>query len=47
MGLASVVPSELLPLFTWKQLETLVTGNPEIDIDLLMSKTVREYQNRT
>ena len=38
-----VVPMNILNLFSWKQVETMVCGAPDIDVDLLMSKT--EYEN--
>jgi len=38
-GLAQVVPSRLLTLFTWDELEVFVCGHPEVDIDLLKSCT--------
>jgi len=37
-----VIPILPLGLFTWRQLEVLCTGNPEVDIDLLRDKT--EYR---
>ncbi|KAF0700488.1 Aste57867_9018 [Aphanomyces stellatus] len=40
-GLGMVVPLRLLRLFTWMELESLVCGTPEVDIDLL--KTCTEY----
>ena len=42
-GLSQVVPSSLLTLFTWDELETFVCGYPDIDISLL--KSVTEYNN--
>jgi len=41
-GLASIVPFNFFSIFTAKQLEILITGNPDIDIDLLREKT--EYR---
>jgi len=38
-GLASVVPFLYLSVFTWQQLEVAISGNPDIDIDLLKDKT--------
>lgn len=38
-GMATVVPMRILQLFSWQQLEVLVSGNPKIDIDLWKSKT--------
>lgn len=34
-GLATIVPIVLLPLFTWQELELMVCGKREIDIELL------------
>ena len=42
-GLSIVVPLNLLNLFSWKQVETMVCGAPDIDVDMLISKT--EYEN--
>ncbi|OQR94707.1 HECT E3 ubiquitin ligase [Achlya hypogyna] len=41
-GLATVVPHAALSLFTPAQLEELVCGSPEIDVDLLQRITVYE-----
>ena len=38
-GLAQIIPQKVLSLFTWKELEKYVCGEPEINIDLLMSVT--------
>jgi len=37
--MSAVVPVNQLNLFTWRELEWLVCGSPDIDIDLLKSKT--------
>ncbi|GLE04499.1 hypothetical protein PINS_up013454 [Pythium insidiosum] len=42
-GLAKVIPARLLPLFTGTELEILVCGSPEIDVDLLQRCT--EYSS--
>ncbi|KAH9129821.1 hypothetical protein LEN26_005783 [Aphanomyces euteiches] len=42
-GLGLVVPLRLLRLFTWMELEALVCGTPEVDIDLLEKCT--EYSS--
>ncbi|TMW68516.1 hypothetical protein Poli38472_005984 [Pythium oligandrum] len=42
-GLSQVVPTNMLSLFTGSELELMVCGTPEIDIDLLMKCT--EYSN--
>lgn len=42
-GMSTVVPLNLLNLFSWKQVESMVCGAADIDIDLLRSKT--EYEN--
>ena len=38
-GIASIVPAELLRLFTWKEIEEMVCGKPTVDLDLLRSQT--------
>jgi len=38
-GISVVVPSHLLSLFSWRQLEALVCGAPDVDVDLLAKKT--------
>jgi len=42
-GLAAVVPTSLLALFTGQELETMICGHPDISIDLLESVT--EYSS--
>jgi len=42
-GLASIVPVRLLPLFTWQELEMMVCGKREIDIEYLKRNT--RYRN--
>lgn len=42
-GLAQIVPITLLSLFTWDQLESMVCGNPGVDIALL--KSITEYSS--
>src|SRR5687768_10959396 len=44
-GLTSVVPAYLLNYLNWKELEVLLCGSPEIDLDLLKAHT--EYQGFT
>ena len=34
-GLGQIVPLDSLCLFTWKEVETLVCGNPDVDVELL------------
>ena len=41
-GLSDVLPVEAFPLFTPGELETLICGEPEIDIELLKRATVYE-----
>lgn len=41
-GLETQIPSTALELMRWDELETMVCGNPQIDIDLLQSAT--EYE---
>jgi len=43
-GIDSVVPLDMLCMFTAHQLEMLITGNPDVDIKLLKDKT--EYLGR-
>lgn len=38
-GIGSVVPMPALRLFTWQELEILVAGRPEIDLDVLKRQT--------
>jgi len=38
-GLGTIIPVQLLPMFTWQQLERLVCGKREIDIALLKANT--------
>lgn len=38
-GLGTIVPVQLLPLFTWRELELQVCGRRELDIDFLMENT--------
>ena len=42
-GLSCIVPTPLLSLFTGAELETMVCGSPDIDVDLLASVT--EYSS--
>ena len=42
-GLAQIVPLKILSLFTWDQLEMMVCGSSEIDVDLLEANT--EYSS--
>ena len=42
-GMSTVVPLNLLNLFSWKQVESMVCGAADIDIEVLKSKT--EYEN--
>jgi hypothetical protein len=41
-GLQSIIPYEFLSIFSWAQLEVMITGSPDIDINLLREKT--EYR---
>lgn len=38
-GLASVIPCQLLRLFSWEEVEGLVCGKKEVDLDLLEACT--------
>lgn len=39
-GMGAIIPLQLLPLFTWKELELNVCGRAELDVDLLRRHTV-------
>jgi len=39
-GLNQVVPARMLSLFNWYDLEVLVCGNPNIDVEALRRHTV-------
>jgi len=41
-GMCSVLPVELLPMFTGEQLRDIICGNPDIDVELL--RRVVEYE---
>jgi hypothetical protein len=41
-GLATVIPLHTLQLFTWQQIEELIAGKPEIDLEYLKAHT--EYR---
>lgn len=38
-GLATQIPLRIMTLFHWTELERMVCGNPEVDIDLLRRAT--------
>ncbi|CAG9334942.1 unnamed protein product [Blepharisma stoltei] len=42
-GMSAVIPTDFLNLFSWKQVETLVCGAANIDIDILKANT--DYSN--
>lgn len=42
-GLSTIIPSSVLPLFTWREFESRVCGQPDVNIDLLMECT--EYDD--
>jgi hypothetical protein len=42
-GMSTVVPLNLLNLFSWKQVESMVCGAADIDVEVLKGKT--EYEN--
>ncbi|ETO27461.1 HECT type ubiquitin ligase [Reticulomyxa filosa] len=42
-GLATIVPIALLPLFTWQELELMICGKREIDLELLKANTVYKH----
>jgi len=39
-GLATIVPISVLKIFTWKELEYMICGKPEIDTEVLKKHTV-------
>eukprot|EP00479_Gromia_sphaerica_P013286 TRINITY_DN7343_c0_g1_i1.p1 TRINITY_DN7343_c0_g1~~TRINITY_DN7343_c0_g1_i1.p1 ORF type:complete len:200 (-),score=41.55 TRINITY_DN7343_c0_g1_i1:176-775(-) len=41
-GMATILPYPLLSLFTWKELQTQISGVPTMDIELLMQQTQYE-----
>ena len=41
-GIASVLPSEILPMFTAAELRTIFCGVPEVDLEVLKKATVYE-----
>jgi len=41
-GFSCIVPLRILQLFTWQQVEVLVAGEPDIDVDYLKEHT--EYR---
>ena len=43
--MSAVVPMDYLNLFSWRQVQTLVCGAPDIDIDILKSNTDYEGCN--
>ena len=44
-GLGCLVPVRLLVLFTWREVEEMVTGTVTIDVDALQKSTVYENEN--
>lgn len=38
-GFSSIVPSRLLPMFTWHELENLICGVADVDVELLQANT--------
>eukprot|EP00003_Mantamonas_plastica_P009533 TRINITY_DN1890_c0_g2_i2.p3 TRINITY_DN1890_c0_g2~~TRINITY_DN1890_c0_g2_i2.p3 ORF type:complete len:194 (-),score=53.95 TRINITY_DN1890_c0_g2_i2:660-1241(-) len=38
-GMRQIVPENLLSLFTWQEVELMICGSPEINLDLLKQKT--------
>ena len=42
-GLTTIIPCSILPLFTWKEFESRVCGQPDVNVDLLMECT--EYDD--
>lgn len=42
-GLTSVLPASFLPVFTWEELELMICGSDDVDIDLLEQNT--EYDD--
>lgn len=46
-GLATIVPVQLLPLFSWEDLELMVCGKKSIDIEYLKANTVFQHNIRS
>jgi len=46
-GMSAVVPMHLIYLFSWKQVETLVCGAADINVDVLKGNTVYDGLNET
>lgn len=44
-GVFSLIPPRYFPLLTWKEMEMMVCGNPEIDMELLKKHTIYEGLN--
>jgi len=44
-GISAVVPMDILNLFSWKQVQTLICGAPDVDVDLLKGNT--DYDGST
>ena len=38
-GLSPMIPSRLLPMFSWQELESIVCGVPDVDVEFLHSRT--------
>ena len=38
-GISSIVPVRLLPMFTWQELEHLICGVADVDVEMLQNQT--------
>jgi hypothetical protein len=47
LGMSAVVPMHLIYLFSWKQVETLVCGAADINVDVLKGNTIYDGLNET
>jgi len=43
--MSAVVPLNLLNMFSWRQVENMICGAADIDVDVLMEKTAYEGYN--
>ena len=45
-GLSLIIPEGLLNLLTWRELETMVCGQPILDVELLRQNTVYRVRKK-
>eukprot|EP01012_Entosiphon_sulcatum_P013944 TRINITY_DN19103_c0_g1_i1.p1 TRINITY_DN19103_c0_g1~~TRINITY_DN19103_c0_g1_i1.p1 ORF type:complete len:4696 (+),score=503.71 TRINITY_DN19103_c0_g1_i1:1491-14090(+) len=46
-GLEAVIPHQYLALFTWRELELMICGQPEVDVEVLRRHTIYEGYTAT